>query len=504
MKNLLNRKIFIIIIMILAISLCILMMILNYLNLKNQRIETIKATGEFTSIRDILEYYDCEYIKEEKSEEENFELDIYTKFKYDLYDGEESNEEFYNKVINKIADFINYKSFRMIDESKEEKIDIKVICDGKKIRKILINDIEDYFMYMDSQFDVKKYKKIVETEFVVQSPELLQCIENDWDKSIDFGQRESIFQNYNIYFDEGIMVRIISGRVYNVVFSNKYEGNVINDLNSSTKYDIIVSKLGNPTFKNEDKSIIGYKGKDMYVFFGNNEISVYRNTVEEYDDFFRLVDDYLDEQYTFTEFMNKLTDTWKDYETYEYSEDSVFMSFPNKGIDIKLNYENVDGIVLYNNIGVEQNVVKKYLNSTYFISNMKIDNIYLAEQRRIARAKNLENLCDEYQKEYEAEDDRNRENVYKYYMDFDSNKNIQAVYFISKSTNYYNNQLIENINDYIWINDTTFVYSKRKRGIYAFDLATGEKSVILTGKDTYEIISYEDGVLNYDESFINL
>ena len=84
-------------------------------------------------------------------------------------------------------------------------------------------------------------------------------------------------------------------------------------------------------------------------------------------------------------------------------------------------------------------------------------------------------------------------------------KNINAIYFVSHSDNYFNNQLIENIDSYIWLNDTTFIYSKSKRGIYSFDLATGEKNILITGKDDFQINSIDNGNLIYDdEKSINL
>ena len=190
-KNNLLKKIIIILMIILVSIFCILMMIQNYIKIRNARIQNAIITGNFDSIKDILEYYDCKYINEKKSDLEGFSVDIYTNFKCNLYDDEESNEEFYNKVINQIAKFLRYSSFRMIDDSKTEKIEIKVICDGKKIKTIIINDIEDYFMYMDSQIDAKKYKTIKETEIVVESPEVLKCIENNWEKNIDFGTKEA-------------------------------------------------------------------------------------------------------------------------------------------------------------------------------------------------------------------------------------------------------------------------------------------------------------------------
>lgn len=497
MEKILNKKIFIIIISLLAVILCVCMMILNYFDLQQQNRETAEITGNFNSIKDILEYYGCKHIKTKKSDLEDFSFDIYTSFKYNLYDDEESNEDFYNKIINKIAQFLNYKSYRLIDETKDEKIEIQVICDGKTIKKIIINGIEDYFLYMDSMFDAKKYKIIDETDIKADSPELIECIQNEWDTSIKFGTRESIFQKYDIYFDEGIKARRISNKIYNIVFTNKYSGNVINGLSTNADKEMIIQRLGNPTFKSQDGKIIGYKEKDIYVFFSDNEISIYRNFKEDYDTFFKLIDKFTERKCTFLEMMNELTYIWPDYETYEYSADTVFLSYPNKGIDVKINYNGVNGIVLYNNIGIENKVVKEYLKNTDFVSNRKIDNVYNAELRRYKNQNELNQKCDEYQNEKEKNE--NRSSIYKYYMVLDSNENIKETYFVSQSENYFNNQLIENIDSYIWLNDVTFIYSKAKRGIYSFNLESGEKNVIVTGKDDFKINSIENGILIYDD-----
>lgn len=504
-NNILNKKIFIIIISILAGVLCISMMILNYMELKKDRIKQAEITGNFNSIKDILEYYECKHIKTENSEIEDFSVDIYTSFKYDLYDEEKNNEDFYNNIIEKIAKVQNYQNFRLIDETKDEKIEIKVFGDGKKIKKVIINGIEDYFIYMDSQIDAKKYSKIEEIDAQIESPEILRCIDNNWDKATEFGTREAIFQNYYIYFEEGISVRKISGKIYNVVFTDKYEQSVINGLTVKSSKDLIKEKLGEPAFENKNGTLIGYKCKDIYVFFSNNEISIYRNSEEDYDKFFEIIDKFLDKEYTFLELMNELTYIWPDYETYEYSEDTVFISYPNKGIDVKINYKDEDGIVIYNNVQIDKELIKKYLEHTEFISNRKKDNIYNAELRRFSKQSKLNQNCIEYQNNYEQEDNRNRGEIYKYYMDIDTSGNIKATYFISQSEDYFNNQLIENIDSYIWINDTTFIYSKANRGIYKFDLVNGEKSVVLTGDENFQINSYENGILTYDyQKTINL
>ena len=42
------------------------------------------------------------------------------------------------------------------------------------------------------------------------------------------------------------------------------------------------------------------------------------------------------------------------------------------------------------------------------------------------------------------------------------------------------------------------------KGLYYYDLKNQVRGVILTGSDDYSIISYENGVLKYDESQIEI
>jgi len=502
-KELGTRKVFFTLIAILALILLFCIILVSSLDAKKNEKEQLMITGRFNSVKDILEYYGCKYKGEKNSKPEEFVTDIYAVLKYELYDGEKSNEKFYNNLINEIAKFLNYKNFQLIDETKEEKIEIQVFCVNGKIDTIIINGIEDYFIYMDSRISLSKYKEIKTTDILIQAPEILNCIQNNWNSNIEFGTRESIFQNYYIYFDEGIKTRKIDGKIYNIVFTKKYVNSVVNGFTVGTENDIIIRGLGNPTFKNDDGSIIGYKGKDIYVFFEKDQISIYRNIKENgYDEFFDLVDDFLDEKYTLLEFMNELTYTWPDYEEYTYDTQTVFLSYPNKGIDVKINYDNTDGIVLYNNIGINQKNIDKYSKHTEFVAQLQVDNIFNAEKRRYENEKNFATKCKEYKEENEKEDNRNRGKCYNYYADLDSNSNILSMYFISQVPDFVNCELKESIDSYIWLNEYCFAYSKTGKGIYYYDLKNQVKGVILTGEEEYKIEAYENNVLKYDDKEI--
>ena len=94
-------------------------------------------------------------------------------------------------------------------------------------------------------------------------------IENDWTTDANFGTRETIFKNYNICFDEGISYRKIGSKIYNVIFTENYLEPVINNIRVGVSLEDVKQSLGKPAFEDKELQIIGYKGKDIYVFFTN-------------------------------------------------------------------------------------------------------------------------------------------------------------------------------------------------------------------------------------------
>lgn len=496
-----NKKIVIVLIAIIFIVLVSLLLFKNFLE-SNQTPELIY--DNLTTIKQVIEYHGSKYISEEESNDNNYSLDVYLEFKVKPYeDDNTSNEEYYNELLEDSAKVLYYKNFRMIDEKND--ITVEVICKNGKIDSIIINGIEDYFIYMDSQISMREYKEISKTEITVQSEVLQNCINNSWNTGVYFGERDSIFDEYYIYFDEGLEVRTIDNMIYNVIFTNKYQGNVVNNTYPGMQLENVEDLMGEPTFKDEDLGILGYKGENIYVFFTETEISIYRVTTADTDDFFDLADRYLDEELDFLEFMNELTYLWPDYSEYTYDSESVFIAYPLKGVEIKLNYgDDLNGIYIYNNIKTNLSRVENYFDNTDFVARLQIDSVFEAEKRRVSKNQNLLKLCNEY-KESLNEEKRNiigENSNYDIYPELDNNRLIYEMKFISKFDNTPNRELSDTINSYLWLDNNNFLYSKKGKGMYVYNLETGTVRRILTGTEDYELKGFENGILKYDDTEI--
>lgn len=479
------------------------MLILNVIS-KNMNREL--SYDNLTTIKEVIEYYESRYISEKESEDNAYYLDVnvvLAKLPYD--EKNNSNEEYYTNLLEDSAKVLNYNSFRLLD--KENDLKIEVVCDGRKIVRILINGIEDYFIYYDSLHSMEKFKEIEKIDLEVNSEALQACISNDWKSDTYLGERESICDNYTVYFDEGYKAKYIKGQIYNLVFTKNYEGKVVSNLSPSMSNSDIKEVLGKPAFENEDLSLIGYKSDRFYAFFSDNEISIYRVDYTEADEFFALTDKYTSGELDFLEFMNQLTYLWPDYNEYEYNQNSMFISYPLKGIEIKLNYKNdLNGIYIYNNINYGRTKIEKVLENTDFVARLQLDSTFLAESRRVEKRDNRQTASEEYINSLEDEDAKEKIDQHRDYFlvpEIDNNKYIYAMKFYSRFGDVPDRELLDSIDSFVWGPNNLFIYSKTQKGIYIYNLENGTVSRLLTGEDEYKLKEYSDGKLKFDDTEID-
>lgn len=204
--------------------------------------------------------------------------------------------------------------------------------------------------------------------------------------------------------------------------------------------------------------------------------------------------------------MNQLTYMWPDYNQYEYSKSSVYVSYPLKGIEIKVNYDDTDGILVYNNIRSSLSKVNRYLENTDFIAKLQIDCVFESECKRVIKRDSEKERSDDY---LETLDEKTKSIIgesleYYYYPEKDENGGIYSMKFISQSGDNPNRELNDNINSYIWTSNYNFVYSKSGKGIYLYNLQDGRVTRIVEGRDEFKIKEYKDGILYYDKSEISM
>ena len=189
-------------------------------NVNNQVANNEDLNRELTTVQDVVEYLESTFISMEESKTDGYDLDIYVNFKYDLYEGNISKEQYFKNFYEKIAVVTKFKSFRIIDSSKDITIEVK--CSSTGISEVKINGETDYFKKQDSKRSQANALKFETKDFDINSEELKRLIDNNWNaKNVQLGTAESKFYKYDVYFDEGYEIRTIQGKVFNIVFNKR-------------------------------------------------------------------------------------------------------------------------------------------------------------------------------------------------------------------------------------------------------------------------------------------
>ena len=347
---------------------------------------------DFKTVEEVIIYKKAKYIKEEESNVEGYDVDIYTNLKYPLYTDTENNSLFYKDMIKKIAYVLQYKNFRVIDEEKN--IVIAAICDASKksIVKLYVNGEENYWENRELATNLNRINtQEASRNIVIQSEELKNLIANQWKRNkLKIEITKNKIGDYEIFEEQGLQIRTIYKKVFNIIFTSDYNKEVVNNIKTGTDLKEIIRILGTPTFGEENLGLIGYKGEKIYVFFTESKISVYRveDEYEKLDEFIILIEKFEREK-NVKEFVNGITDIWPDYDQYDWDKNYVHLQYTLKGIKIEFNISSNQGITyssnftgkIRENLTVQdiQNNIEKLPKYTFFDSE---DSVYKLELER--------------------------------------------------------------------------------------------------------------------------
>lgn len=444
--------------------------------------------ANLTTVKDVIEYLESTYISMDSSKEDGYDYDIYVSFKYNLYENNTSKEIYFKNLYEKVAMVTQFKSFRIMDTSKGIYISVK--CENNKIKTVLINGEEDYFKKQDSKISKENELKVEEKNLKVNSSILQKLINANWITSkVNLGTAESKFNKYDIYFDEGYEVRTIQGKVFNIVFTDKYNENVVENYKVGTDTETIKDDVG---ICYSDSGIVGYKTKDFYIFFSNNEISVYPNYgYSNLDEFEKLIEEY-SKNGDINDFMDKLTDLWPDYDKYKYDTNYVEMWYTLKGIKVQYRSTNPEGIQIYENYKGDLKKEKTDYKDVYYKLNK---NLMLENEinRKLTK--------EQYDNSGVESDPIHYSKRFHISANGDGNM-LKNIKIISLDNNYPNNEFDETtkIYTYVWADDSHLIYSIYRKGIYIYDAESRITEQLVQGSDEYKITNYdrENNIIEYD------
>lgn len=352
------------IIVILAILLIIVLVITYYIFSKNEREKNkeeyyaskeYNSKEDFNTVEEVLVFKGIKFIKQTKSSDDKYNADIYVELNKPLYNEEEDNEQFYTNMIVLLAYVQKYTNFRIIDEGKATVL--SVFCDSKQqtVTAIAVNGTTNYWDIKRRETTIAQMQMINNTKLNIQSDEINKLIKNDWKRSkLELDVQKNKTGNYEIFTEKGIELRTVYKKVFNIVFTKKYNKSVVNNIKPGTNLDEIVNALGEPVYGSSNIGIMGYKSNDIYIFFTQEDISVYRveKEYQNLEDIFTLIEKF-ERDKNIKDFVNGITDVWPDYDIYDWGTNYIDLRYTLKGIKIQFNVSNGNGMFYDNNYTTE-------------------------------------------------------------------------------------------------------------------------------------------------------
>ncbi len=505
-----NTRYLILCILIILLLIIILLKILNNkkvqiaLEQEKQRVSQYTAISDFKSINDVALYLNCNFIKQKDSSIENIKYELYMELPIQPIDNEKSNEIFYTKLMQYLAYVLEYENFIIIDEKNE--INVYVYCnkDTKQISTYYINGTEKLFDVKENENNLNEFTKINEISVNITSTILSNIIENNWKTNgLEIGTIETTYKNYDVYFDEGIEIRNVNGKVFNLIFNEKYKEYIINNITSTSKKEEIIKSLGMPHF--EYGNLIGYKCKNIYIFFYDNQVSIYRIEKYETEKIAQLIEKYSKND-NVEDFIKEIQKEWKDYDKYEASGNNIILKYSLKGLCIKYNSSKQNGVVFYNNYdgyAYGNTTLEEYIKSERSLPN----NIYIKNENLVfENEKNRINSLDDYTAKYNytTKSTLNTSNEFKIYSTLGQDKEHYEIKFISIGNKFPSSELREKINMGIWVDDYNFAYAVNGSGIYLYNAKERIYKTIINGNGKYIIKKIENNKIYYNDTCVEI
>ena len=469
---------------------------------EQERVKQYTTLEDFKTMEEVALYLNSKFIKQETSEEDNIQDIVYIELSVKPVENEIANQGFYEKLIQYSAQVLKYNNFNIVDS--KNKIIVTVVCDktAQMVGTYYINGVQNYFEKLENKQNVEALNKVEEIEVTINSEDLKNIVNNQWKiDNINLGSAESIYKGYDIYFDEGIETRVIQKKFFNIIFNQKYNKKIVNDLTTSSTQEQIIAKLGEPQFK--VGNLIGYKSKLMYIFFYNNQVSIYRN--EEYDTekIAQLIEQY-NQDNNIVDFFNKVKEIWNDYDKYTNSKDNILLQYTLKGLALEFNSSSKNGIIIYNNYNGK--ICGDLTINDYSQDNEAFKNIYVENEDLVFKAETERiNTQDSNSRTYNNPTvaTTNTSNSFRI-IATKVNENVYGIRFVSFDNKNPNSELRDYISKGIWLNENELIYSVLGRGIYVYNAKDRTYKTIVTGRDNFSIKKLENNTLYYDEVKIDL
>ena len=344
----------------------------------------IKKQGSAkNTLKQIAEFYGCEFVKETNTTERGYSKKIYWNYDVPPIDTEDGTQykEYYESVLKAVSAQIK-ENFILIDNKHSIEIRVKYNPENNKIVYLINNDKNFFKNEENKKISEINQEKEKTTSIEIKAKELQYTIKNEWSRKKSentYGNKIKSESNYDVY-SNGIKVKTINSKIYNLIFMKEYKGNIFKNITTGMDNASIISILGEPTYENTEADLlIGYKTEKFYVFFSNGQISIY--PVENFDEnknkqFAEIISEYINNTSIYKETLQKVTQLYPDYSEYIQNDDSIELKYPLKGFEIKMRNNEESGIYIYSNYNglisldtKKEDLQLKTMNNVYLVNS---------------------------------------------------------------------------------------------------------------------------------------
>ena len=382
MNNTRNMKFILLIMALLVVLLILCNVLLQLLQEGKNHAKVESYVGDKSTIKGVIVSNESEFIKQEDEK-------IYISSAKDLYneDGTD-NELYFEKIIDELIPFFSDKDFTIIDETKDLTIYVKYDFKDKD-HKIYYNDIDDFYEKTNGEnYAAVDDVKIVKGQLLFFKDHLLQLLEmnSGFFSMMSEELKDGVVSknNYTNYFDGKLSVRLApNNAVKNIVFRDGYsDEEITNKITLNSTLDEIKETLPENAFGSVESGVLGYRTDDYYIFYYDDEISIYAYAYKENSNFEKLLSEYIENK-DLKNFVEKLTSKMKNYDYFKYDENSqsAYLLYASRGIEINIKENDTKGITLYTNYFFT-NDTKKLVKNGYISFNSKADLIEVTEEKR--------------------------------------------------------------------------------------------------------------------------
>lgn len=227
--------------------------------------------------------------------------------------------------------------------------------------------------------------KIAEEDIFIKCIPIIKLNNVRWDRvKAQFTEFE-LDGDGNAVFSDGYTLYCNGKYVINAVFNDTYTEELVDSIKIGDSFEKIEKTLGVPTFKSKD--YLGYKTKDTYVFFYENEVSFYPNIDFNNNDLEQLFLNYFEKTYgkERTYFLVDIRNNYEDF-LIDLDEKTNIVTIKSIARQVIAKLDSIGNIEIefYDGYNVSNETTQKYISKKIFETNEE-DLIEIYENERISK-----------------------------------------------------------------------------------------------------------------------